>query len=97
MEAKTMDNFNLYISKFIAAEKTSELRTIRQRRTLSFKKEEPVLQFDYGESLCKEDNGVQGRPILSTAFNWRWKNALDVLLIILASLALVGVLAFLTG
>ncbi|HWP48577.1 MAG TPA: hypothetical protein VNM22_15540 [Candidatus Limnocylindrales bacterium] len=92
-----MDNFNLYLSKFIAAEKPSELKPIRQRRTLFLKKEESVLQSDDEENLCYEGNGVQGRPILSVAFNWRWKNALDLFLIILASLALVGVLAFLTG
>lgn len=92
-----MNSFNLYISKFIAEEKTSELKAMEQRRIILIKKEEPLLPSDYVESLDYEDNGVQARPVLSTAFNWSWRNALDIFLIILASLALVGLLAFFTG
>lgn len=89
--------YNPYLLEFVVKERTGELKTIRPDRSISiFQKLESMPVIDYFEN-SSYTGFVQDRPVLSTSFRWNWKDALDILLIILASLGLVGLLAFLTS
>jgi hypothetical protein len=93
-----MSKFNPYVLQFTTTKEASKLMTVQQRRKTSLPaKEEPTLQNDYLESLDYEEGFMQNRAILSADFSWSWKNALDIFLIILASLGFVGLLIALTS